>query len=54
MTGDVSRFNRDAQRTSVAQSVVLGREVVENAAQSAALAATKAAREVTGRVAQLV
>ena len=52
--GDVARFGRDAQNTGVAQNLTLGREVVENAAQSAALAATKAAREVTGRVAQLV
>jgi hypothetical protein len=52
--GDISKLGRDAQKTGVGQGVVLGREVVENAAQGAALAATKAAREVTGRVAQLV
>ena len=52
--GDISRFSRDAQRTSVAQGVSLVGAVAENAAQGTVLAATKAAREVTGRVAQLV
>ena len=51
---DAARFGRDAERTSVAQGVSLVGAVAENAAQGAALAATKAAREVTGRVAQLV
>ena len=54
VTGDVSRFRRDAQRTYVAQSTSLFGAVAENAGQGAVLAATKAARQVTGRVAQLV
>ena len=54
VTGDVSRFGRDAQRTYVAQSTSLFGAVAENAGQGAVLAATKAARQVTGRVAQLV
>ena len=54
VAGDVSRFARDAQKTYAAQSVSLFGAVAENAGQGAALAATKAARQVTGRVAQLV
>ena len=52
--GDVQRFGRDAQRTYAAQSASLFGAVAENAGQGAVLAATKAARQVTGRVAQLV
>jgi uncharacterized protein (UPF0335 family) len=54
VTGDVQRFGRDAQKTYVAQSTSLFGAVAENAGQGAVLAATKAARQVTGRVAQLV
>ena len=50
----MSRFRRDAQKTYVAQSASLFGAVTENAGQGAVLAATKAARQVTGRVAQLV
>jgi hypothetical protein len=52
--GDVQRFSRDASRTYTAQSASLFGAVAENAGQGAVLAATKAARQVTGRVAQLV
>jgi hypothetical protein len=54
VTGDVQRFGRDAQKTYAAQSASLFGAVTENAGQGAVLAATKAARQVTGRVAQLV
>ena len=54
VAGDVQRFGRDAQRTYAAQSASLFGAVAENAGQTAVLAAPKAAREVTGRVAQLV
>ncbi|HEV2061382.1 MAG TPA: hypothetical protein VGR12_00905, partial [Solirubrobacteraceae bacterium] len=51
---DVQRFGRDAQKTYVAQGASLFGAAAENAGQGAALAVTKAARQVTGRVAQLV
>jgi hypothetical protein len=51
---DARRLARDARKTDVVQSVNLLGATVENVAQGTVLGASKAAREVTGRVVKVV
>lgn len=51
---DAARLGKDLEKTAVAQQVELAQAVAGNVASGAVLGASKAARQVTGRVAAVV